>query len=87
MATSVGGVPEVVEDGRSGFLTGPGDTAAMADRVLELVGDPGRAQEMGNEGLRVARERFSRVEVVDRYESVYREVLERPGSGGVVHVA
>jgi glycosyltransferase involved in cell wall biosynthesis len=54
VATSVGGIPEQVQDGRSGFLALPGDTQSMADRIGALLADPALAREMGERGrLRV----------------------------------
>jgi glycosyltransferase involved in cell wall biosynthesis len=47
VATSVGGIPEQVEDGRTGFLAAPGDTEAMAARLAELLTKPEKAAAMG----------------------------------------
>ena len=47
VATRVGGVPDVVEDGETGFLIGPGDTAAMAERLEVLARDPALRASMG----------------------------------------
>lgn len=58
LATRVGGIPELVEDGRTGFLVERGDAAAMADRLLALLRDPDLRERMGREGRRVAREKF-----------------------------
>jgi glycosyltransferase involved in cell wall biosynthesis len=54
VATAVGGIPEQVQDGRSGFLARPGDSQAMADRIGALLADPALARDMGERGrLRV----------------------------------
>ena len=42
IASSVGGLPEVVRDGRDGYLVSPGDVTTMASRAIELLTDPGR---------------------------------------------
>ncbi|MGB7537548.1 MAG: glycosyltransferase [Anaerolineales bacterium] len=47
VATSVGGIPEQVEDGRTGYLTAPGDSAAMAARLAALLAKPEKAAAMG----------------------------------------
>ena len=52
VATAVGGVPELVADGRTGFLAPPGDAARLADRLLAVLADPERARAMGAEGRR-----------------------------------
>ena len=74
VATRVGGIPEVVEDGRSGILVPFGDTAALARAVEGLVADPARRAELGAAARCRARERFSADVVVPRYEAVYRRV-------------
>lgn len=58
VATRVGGVPEVVEHGRTGLLVAPGDPRALADAVVTLLGDPGRREEMGRRARQLAEERF-----------------------------
>jgi glycosyltransferase involved in cell wall biosynthesis len=50
VATNVGGIPEQVEDGRTGYLVRPGDTMAMAERLGVLLSDPEACEEMGNSG-------------------------------------
>jgi glycosyltransferase involved in cell wall biosynthesis len=47
VATAVGGIPEQVEDGRSGFLANPGDSEAMAGRLGDLLLHPAKAAAMG----------------------------------------
>jgi glycosyltransferase involved in cell wall biosynthesis len=47
VATAVGGIPDLLEDGRSGLLAPPLDARACADALASLLGDPGRAGQMG----------------------------------------
>ena len=54
VATDVGGVREVISDGLSGTLIPPGEIAAIADAVIELLEDPERRAQMGQTG-RIAR--------------------------------
>jgi Glycosyltransferase len=57
VASGVGGVPELVDDGVEGLLVAPGDPEALADAMLRLVRDPGSAERMGQAGwVRVARD-------------------------------
>ncbi len=74
IATRVGGVPEVIEDGVSGYLCPVGDVDAMAERCIELLGDPARLERFS----RAARERavsaFHFEPIVARYEDLYRKV-------------
>lgn len=59
VATDAGGVPEVIESGRSGLLVPPGRPDLAADAILTLMHDPERACAMGAEGRRTVLERFS----------------------------
>ncbi len=79
VATRVGGVPELVEDGRTGRLAEPGDPASLAAALEELLGDPARARALGEEGRRRARECFSRERMVAGIVSVYDEVVAHAG--------
>ncbi len=58
VATGVGGIPEQVEDGRSGFLVPPGDTMEMAERLGKFVSDRSLCEEMGNAGRSRVLEQF-----------------------------
>lgn len=77
VATAVGGVPEVVRDGRTGFLSPADDQARYAERVRELLLDRPRAHAMGQAARKDVLARFSRGPIVDQYEALYRRVLER----------
>jgi glycosyltransferase involved in cell wall biosynthesis len=74
VATAVGGVPELVEDGVSGVLVPPRDPRALADGLASLILDRGRRTEMGE----AARRRCSRFSPAARFELLYRLV----GAGG-----
>ena len=50
VASRVGGLPELVRDGLTGFLFTPADSAAMAERLIELAADPALRQRMGDAG-------------------------------------
>jgi glycosyltransferase involved in cell wall biosynthesis len=76
VATAVGGVAEVVEDGVSGLLSPPDDLQAFAARLRELILEPDRAHAMGRAARARAEEHFDRRRVVGRYEAVYRRLLE-----------
>jgi glycosyltransferase involved in cell wall biosynthesis len=58
VATRVGGIPEVVQDGQSGFLVNRRDPAAMAEKILTLLKDPDLCERMGKRGQQIAREKF-----------------------------
>ena len=77
VATAVGGVPEVVVDGRTGLLSPPDDQERYAARVRELLFDRARAHAMGQAAREDVLARFSRDPIVDQYEALYRRVLAR----------
>jgi glycosyltransferase involved in cell wall biosynthesis len=58
VATSVGGLPELVDDGETGYLVVPGDSAAAADRIESLVVDPHLRRRMGHAARLAAETRF-----------------------------
>ena len=58
VATRVGGIPELITDGVTGHLVGRGDTTAMSDRILKLLGDPELRERMGAAGREVAACKF-----------------------------
>jgi L-malate glycosyltransferase len=74
VASTSGGIPEVVEDGKSGFLAPPGDVAVMAERALRLLEDPAAHAQARQHAAARARE-FAAELVVPRYEALYEEVL------------
>lgn len=71
VATRVGGNPELVEDGVTGLVVPPADSAALADAVGVLLDDPAKAGAMGAAGRRVAEERFSVRAMVAAHENLY----------------
>ena len=68
VATAVGGVPEVVVDGETGFLVAPHDPRAMADRIVRLLKDPALRAQMGAAALTRASERFTVERMVEDSE-------------------
>jgi N-acetyl-alpha-D-glucosaminyl L-malate synthase BshA len=74
VASRVGGIPEVVDDGVTGVLVPFGDCDAMARAIEELIGDPKRREEMGTAGIASAQRRFSSNKIVAEYEKLYRRV-------------
>lgn len=75
VATRVGGIPEVVADGVTGRLVPPSDPSSMGKAILEVLANPQRAAAMGEQGLRLCRERFSIAANVRRFCEIYEEIL------------
>lgn len=74
VATTAGGIPEVVEDGGTGVLVPPRDSAALADAIVRLLTDAAGRQKMGDAGLARVRARFSVERMVDETAAVYARV-------------
>jgi len=77
IGTSGSGIGEVVEDGRSGFLHPVGETDAMADSALALLGDAERWARFSAAARERAVEKFSVHRIVPMYEAFYREIMGR----------
>jgi glycosyltransferase involved in cell wall biosynthesis len=75
VASSSGGLPDIVLSGKTGLLAPPGDAEALATKMAELLDDPGLSQRLGEAGQRRLREEFSAHVVVPRIEAVYRRVV------------
>lgn len=77
IATKVGGVPEVIEDGKSGFLADVGDVETMAQYAIDILKDESRLRAMGKQCREAARARFCTTKIIPQYEEFYRRVLAR----------
>lgn len=75
VATTTGGLPEVVAQEETGLLVPPGDVDSLAATVVSLLQDRVRREQMGRQGRARAHERFSLDASVARMEQVYGEVL------------
>ncbi len=77
VASRVGGLPEVIDDGETGFLHEPDDLDAMAASGLEMLTDTARHQAVAEAGLAAVQQRFCQNAIVPRYELLYRQVIDR----------
>ena len=77
VASRVGGLPEVVEHGVSGFLHDEDDLDAMAESGVRLLSDPDLRQRMAAAALGRVHTRFCAEEVVPQYEALYRELCSK----------
>jgi glycosyltransferase involved in cell wall biosynthesis len=75
VASAVGGVPDVVQDGVNGTLVPAGDAAALAEALVQLHRKADRAWRMGRVAAETVREHYTWYAVVDGFESVYDELL------------
>ena len=75
VASAVGGILEVVEDGKTGLLVPPAQPAALAEALVRVLHSPDLARDMGKAGRRRVEEKFSWASVAERTEQVYAEAI------------
>jgi glycosyltransferase involved in cell wall biosynthesis len=77
VVTAVGGVPEVVRNGETGFVVPPASSPALARAILTLLSDSALSATMGAAGQVTIRQRFSVEQMARGYQGIYRTALER----------
>ena len=75
VASAVGGVPEIVRDGETGYLVPPGDVRALRDRLLELLGDERLARRLGDNAREHVLQHFTWDRVAERCLAAYSDRL------------
>ena len=76
VASAVGGIVEVVEDGKTGILVPPSQPDALAAAITQVLANPERAREMGRAGRRRVEAQFSWTSIAERTEQVYAEAID-----------
>jgi glycosyltransferase involved in cell wall biosynthesis len=82
VATNVGGTPEVVVDGETGFLVPPRDPKALADAIVRLINDPELRKRFGQAGRERIEKHFTIQETVRKTEALYSRLLKEKGIEG-----
>jgi len=77
IATRVGGVPELIEDGVNGLLFPVGDTEAMAAAAIALLGDEARLAAISAAARKNASDRFCSTRIIPLYEAYYERIIAR----------
>ena len=80
VASDVGDVRAVLDDGRAGVLVPPGDAGALASAVDGLLGAPERARELGASARYRAEREYDITQMVERYAAIYEELLAPRGA-------
>jgi glycosyltransferase involved in cell wall biosynthesis len=83
VATTAGGIPEIVEDGVSGLLVPPASPEQLADAILSLLRDPACRVRLGEAGRRRVMARFRFETMMERYEVLYDTLLARTRPGAL----
>ena len=82
IGSQVGGIPEIVEDGVTGFLVQPGDETRLAERLRWILEHPDEAQEMGHRARAFAESFFSTGRYIKGYRQIF-DVVQLLIKGGV----
>jgi len=79
IASRVGGIPAVLENGRTGLLVEPGNPHALADAIMQVWSDPQSSQEMGPRAREQALTRYSSRRMAEDYLTIYKMILGKRG--------
>jgi len=77
IATRVGGIPELVEDGGCGYLFEIGDVDGMSAAALRVLGDEAERARLGTKGREIAVSRFRTETIIPQYEELYNRVVRQ----------
>lgn len=74
VASTVGGIPEVLVDGENGLLVPPGDAAALAAALARLLDDAGLRERLGDSARRTVEQQYSPEAVCGRLAAIYNDM-------------
>jgi len=77
IATRIGGIPEVVSEGETGYLSDVGDVEKMSEDTLRLLGDEDMRRAFGEKGRELGLQRYGSDKIIPQYISFYEQVLAR----------
>ena len=77
IATRIGGIPEVVNDGESGFLSDVGDVEKMTKDTLRLLKDEKLRRAFGDRGRELAVQRYSTSKIIPQYIAFYEKIVQK----------
>jgi len=80
IASSVGGLPEIIEDGKTGWLVPPRDAEALASRLRMLLINPELRYNLGAAAYARARDHFSAAQMTENFAQLYDELLDGAGT-------
>jgi glycosyltransferase involved in cell wall biosynthesis len=75
VASRVGGIPEIIQEGKTGFLVDPEKPAAIAEKVIPLLKTPELRRRLGDQGRRFVESHYDNRLMVGRLEALYRELM------------
>ena len=75
VSTNVGGIPRIVHEGENGFLREPGDMTGFTEKIIQILTDDSMRQNMGEQSLKIVKERYSLEKHIEEIEKVYEGVI------------
>jgi glycosyltransferase involved in cell wall biosynthesis len=76
VATNAGGIPELVREGETGHTVPIGDDQAMTEKIINLINDPDRLRQFGENAARIAKENYGLDRMVNNYLVLYQELID-----------
>jgi len=80
IATRIGGLPEVVNDGETGFLSDVGDIDKMTADTVRLLADEDMRRAFGEKGRELAVQRYSTSKIIPQYIAFYEKIVQKAKS-------
>jgi glycosyltransferase involved in cell wall biosynthesis len=77
VASDIGGIPEVVIDGETGFLVPPKNSHDLAGAIIELLKNPAKAALMGQQGRQRVKEKFTTQQMLENIDELYTSFLQK----------
>lgn len=77
VSSAVGGIPEMIEDHRSGYLFPPGDVEALVSYLKELIESPDKRKALGEQFYERVKEKFSATQMAASHVEIYKQIKER----------
>lgn len=76
IGTNVGGIPEVIDNGKSGYICELGDIMDMSNKAIELLRNPEKHQEFSRASIKLVTDKFQATTIVKQYEDLYKSLLQ-----------
>ncbi|MBZ0304773.1 MAG: glycosyltransferase, partial [Anaerolineae bacterium] len=76
IASDVGGIPEIIQDGKTGLLVPPHDATALANALRKLIQQPEKMRQMGQQALETVREQFDLLHQVRATMNLYERLIQ-----------